>query len=156
MPTGGRTLAPARPDRRAFRAPPGAGSKFTHRADINLDGLVTPDDSAVFGGNYDESADATWATGDLNYDATFTPDDASIPPSLPDGVFCRGVSEVMTVNVSVGVVAPADGCGAGSAQVPPSFSPTQCLTRFSGSGAEPGVPLERKSPPASIISRMLT
>jgi hypothetical protein len=52
--------------------------KFTHRADINLDGLVTPDDSAVFGGNYDEGQPATWATGDMNYDGVFTPDDAAI------------------------------------------------------------------------------
>jgi hypothetical protein len=52
--------------------------KFTHRADINLDGLITPDDSAIFGGNYDETQPATWATGDMNYDGAFTPDDAAI------------------------------------------------------------------------------
>jgi autotransporter-associated beta strand protein len=54
--------------------------KFTHRADINLDGVVTPDDSAVFGGNYDESITSghTWALGDMNYDGACTPDDAAI------------------------------------------------------------------------------
>jgi hypothetical protein len=52
--------------------------KFTHRADINLDGLITPDDSAVFGGNYDEGQPAAWATGDLNFDGLFTPDDSAI------------------------------------------------------------------------------
>jgi hypothetical protein len=52
--------------------------KFTHRADLNLDGVVTPDDSAVFGGNYDETQPSTWATGDLNYDGLFTPDDSAI------------------------------------------------------------------------------
>jgi hypothetical protein len=52
--------------------------KFTHRADINLDGLITPDDSAVFGGNYDENQPAVWATGDMNYDGIYTPDDAAI------------------------------------------------------------------------------
>jgi autotransporter-associated beta strand protein len=54
--------------------------KFTHRADINLDGVVTPDDSAIFGGNYDESITSghTWAFGDLNYDGMCTPDDAAI------------------------------------------------------------------------------
>ena len=52
--------------------------KFTHRADVNLDGLVSPDDSAVFGGNYDENQFAIWSTGDLNYDGLFTPDDAAI------------------------------------------------------------------------------
>ena len=52
--------------------------KFTHRADLNLDGLITPDDSAVFGGNYDENQFANWATGDLNFDGLFTPDDSAI------------------------------------------------------------------------------
>ena len=52
--------------------------KFTHRADLNLDGLITPDDSAAFGGNYDENGFATWATGDMNYDGIFTPDDGAI------------------------------------------------------------------------------
>jgi hypothetical protein len=52
--------------------------KFTHRADINLDGVITPDDSAIFGGNYDENQPAVWATGDMNYDGIFTPDDAAI------------------------------------------------------------------------------
>ena len=52
--------------------------KFTHRADLNLDGRITPDDSAIFGGNYDENQPAVWATGDLNYDGLFTPDDAAI------------------------------------------------------------------------------
>ena len=48
------------------------------RADINLDGLITPDDSAIFGRNYDENQPAVWATGDLNYDGVDTPDDAAI------------------------------------------------------------------------------
>ena len=52
--------------------------KFTHRADINLDGVITPDDSAIFGGNYDENQPAVWATGDMNYDGIYTPDDAAI------------------------------------------------------------------------------
>ena len=52
--------------------------KFTHRADINLDGLITPDDSAVFGGNYDENQFAMWSMGDMNYDGIFTPDDSAI------------------------------------------------------------------------------
>jgi hypothetical protein len=52
--------------------------KFTHRADLNLDGVITPDDSAIFGGNYDENQPAVWATGDMNYDGVFTPDDAAI------------------------------------------------------------------------------
>ena len=52
--------------------------KFTHRADLNLDGRITPDDSAIFGGNYDDGAVATWARGDLDYNGLFTPDDAAI------------------------------------------------------------------------------
>jgi fibronectin-binding autotransporter adhesin len=52
--------------------------KFTHRADINLDGVLTPDDAAVFGGNYDENQPAVWATGDMDYNGLFTPDDAAI------------------------------------------------------------------------------
>ena len=52
--------------------------KFTHRADLNLDGVITPDDSAIFGGNYEEGGPARWSTGDLNYDGIFTPDDAAI------------------------------------------------------------------------------
>ena len=52
--------------------------KFTHRADLNLDGVITPDDSAIFGGNYDENQPARWSTGDLNYDGLFTPDDAAL------------------------------------------------------------------------------
>ena len=52
--------------------------KFTHRADINLDGVMTPDDSAIFGGNYEDGGPARWATGDMNYDGVFTPDDAAL------------------------------------------------------------------------------
>ena len=71
--------------------------KFTHRADINLDGVITPDDSAIFGGNYDENQFARWSTGDMNYDGIFTPDDAAIfggaydesLASLPEpGILC--------------------------------------------------------------------
>ena len=47
-------------------------------ADINLDGLGTPDDSAIFGGNYDNNQFANSATGDLNFDGLFTPDDSAI------------------------------------------------------------------------------
>ena len=52
--------------------------KFTHRADINLDGLVNPDDSAIFGANYDDGGFANWAMGDLDYDGLFSPDDSAI------------------------------------------------------------------------------
>ena len=52
--------------------------KFTHRSDINLDGLITPDDAAIFGGNYSEGEIANRAMGDMNYDGVFTPDDAAL------------------------------------------------------------------------------
>jgi hypothetical protein len=52
--------------------------KFTHRADLNLDGLVDPNDAAIFGTHYSENDPAFWALGDLDYDGLFTPNDASI------------------------------------------------------------------------------
>jgi hypothetical protein len=52
--------------------------KFTHRVDIDLDGLITPNDASVFGTSYSENDPANWALGDLDYDGLFTPNDASI------------------------------------------------------------------------------
>jgi hypothetical protein len=52
--------------------------KFTHRADVTLDGLVDPNDASVFGTNYSENDFANWALGDMDYDGLFTPNDASI------------------------------------------------------------------------------
>jgi hypothetical protein len=52
--------------------------KFTHRADVDLDGAITPNDAAIFGTNYSENDPATWATGDMDYDGVFTPNDAAI------------------------------------------------------------------------------
>ena len=52
--------------------------KFTHRVDLDLDGLVTPNDAAIFGTNYDENQPAFWAVGDLDLDGLFTPNDAAI------------------------------------------------------------------------------
>ena len=52
--------------------------KFTHRSDLNLDGLVDPNDSAVFGTNYSENDAAFWSIGDLDYDGLFTPSDSAI------------------------------------------------------------------------------
>jgi hypothetical protein len=52
--------------------------KFTHRVDVDLDGVITPNDASIFGTNYSEGDPATWATGDMDYDGVFTPNDASI------------------------------------------------------------------------------
>jgi hypothetical protein len=52
--------------------------KFTHRADVDLDGLITPNDASIFGTNYSENDFANWAMGDMDYDGLFTPNDASI------------------------------------------------------------------------------
>jgi autotransporter-associated beta strand protein len=52
--------------------------KFTHRVDLNLDGLVTDADAIIFSTNYESGADANWGIGDLDYDGTFTDNDAII------------------------------------------------------------------------------
>jgi hypothetical protein len=52
--------------------------KFTHRADVDLDGAITPNDASIFGTNYSEGDPANWALGDMDYDGVFSPNDASI------------------------------------------------------------------------------
>jgi hypothetical protein len=52
--------------------------RFTHRVDLNLDGVVDPNDASLFGTNYSENDGAFWAIGDLDMDGLFTPNDASI------------------------------------------------------------------------------
>jgi autotransporter-associated beta strand protein len=52
--------------------------KFTHRADLDLDGMITPNDASIFGTNYSQSDFANRAMGDMDYDGVFTPNDASI------------------------------------------------------------------------------
>ena len=77
--------------------------------------LPTADDSAVFGGNYDESITTghTWAFGDMNYDGACTPDDAAIfggaydesLASPPDAaVFNARVAEVEVAAGAYGVL----------------------------------------------------
>jgi autotransporter-associated beta strand protein len=50
--------------------------KFTHRVDLNLDGLITDTDAIIFSTNFENGAGAYWSIGDLNYDGTFSDDDA--------------------------------------------------------------------------------
>jgi hypothetical protein len=52
--------------------------KFTHRVDLNLDGLVTDADAIIFSTNYESGAPANWGIGDLDYDGIFTDNDAII------------------------------------------------------------------------------
>jgi GH18 family chitinase len=50
--------------------------KFTHRVDLNLDGLVTDADAITFSTNHEFGAPAYWAIGDLNMDGIFSDDDS--------------------------------------------------------------------------------
>jgi autotransporter-associated beta strand protein len=52
--------------------------KFTHRVDLNLDGLVTDADAIIFSTNFEQGAAAHWAIGDLNYDGVFTDQDSML------------------------------------------------------------------------------
>ena len=59
--------------------------KFTHRIDLDLDGLVTGNDAAVFNGAFSEGdSGATWATGDLDYDRVWSSNDAAVFNSFYD------------------------------------------------------------------------
>jgi hypothetical protein len=50
--------------------------RFTWVDDLDLDGLVTPNDAIVFGNNYSPGDPATHVTGDMDYDGVFTANDA--------------------------------------------------------------------------------
>jgi autotransporter-associated beta strand protein len=59
--------------------------KFTHRIDLDLDGLVTGNDAAVFNGWFSEGdSGATWQTGDVDYDGAWTSNDAAVFNSFYD------------------------------------------------------------------------
>jgi autotransporter-associated beta strand protein len=59
--------------------------KFTHRVDLDLDGVVSGNDAAVFNGAFSEGdSGATWATGDLDYDGGWSSNDAAIFNSFYD------------------------------------------------------------------------
>lgn len=62
--------------------------KFTHRTDLNLDGLVTDTDAITFSTNFEANAAAYWSIGDLDMDGLFTDNDAILfstyyDPNLP-------------------------------------------------------------------------
>lgn len=63
--------------------------KYSHRTDLNLDGLVSDSDAIIFSTNYEAGESAFWSIGDLNMDSIFSDDDiilfgtfydASLPP----------------------------------------------------------------------------
>ena len=58
--------------------------KFTHRIDLDLDGLVTSNDAAVFNGSFAEGDLATWQFGDVDYDGVYGSNDAAIFNSFYD------------------------------------------------------------------------
>jgi ELWxxDGT repeat protein len=59
--------------------------KFTHRVDLDLDGVVTGNDAAVFNGAYSEGdAGATWMSGDVDFDGLYGSNDAAIFNSFYD------------------------------------------------------------------------
>ena len=52
--------------------------KFTHRIDLDLDGVITTNDATIFNSNYTEGAPAYWSIGDVDYDRVFTTNDATL------------------------------------------------------------------------------
>jgi hypothetical protein len=59
--------------------------KFTNRVDLDLDGLVTGNDAAVFNGAFSEGeGGAKWMTGDVDYDGFWSSNDAAIFNSFYD------------------------------------------------------------------------
>jgi hypothetical protein len=59
--------------------------KFTHRVDLDLDGLITGNDAAFFNGGYSEDdLGATWLSGDIDLDGLWSSNDASIFNSFYD------------------------------------------------------------------------
>ena len=52
--------------------------KFTHRVDLDLDGVITSNDASIFNSQFREGNAARWGIGDVDFDGLFTSNDASI------------------------------------------------------------------------------
>ena len=52
--------------------------KYTHRVDLDLDGVITTNDATIFNSNYSEGGAALWTKGDLDFDSLFTTNDATL------------------------------------------------------------------------------
>ena len=68
--------------------------KFTHRADVNLDGVVTINDSVIFNSDYREGEPAKWVTGDQNYDGMSASTTRSCSTAPTTNRWCRCRSPV--------------------------------------------------------------
>ena len=58
--------------------------KFTHRVDLDLDGVITTNDATIFNSNYSEGGAARWGIGDVDFDGLFTTNDATLFNSYYD------------------------------------------------------------------------
>ena len=58
--------------------------KFTHRVDLDLDGVITTNDATIFNSNYSEGGAARWGIGDVDFDGLFTTNDATLFNSFYD------------------------------------------------------------------------
>jgi hypothetical protein len=59
--------------------------KFIHRVDLDLDGLVSGNDAAIFNGAFsDGDSGATWMSGDVDFDGMYSSNDAAIFNSFYD------------------------------------------------------------------------
>ena len=52
--------------------------KFTHRVDLDLDGVITTNDATIFNSSYSEGGASRWGIGDVDFDGLFTTNDATI------------------------------------------------------------------------------
>ena len=52
--------------------------RFTHRVDLDLDGLISSNDASIFNSWFREGEAARWVIGDVDFDGRFTSNDASI------------------------------------------------------------------------------
>ena len=81
--------------------------KFSWVADLDLDGIVTPNDAIVFANNYNEGHPANHQLGDLNYNGVYDANDAILfanaynesLPHLPEpaslGVLALGAAALL-------------------------------------------------------------
>ena len=52
--------------------------KFTHRVDLDLDGVITTNDATIFNSQYSEGGASRWGIGDVDFDGLFTTNDATL------------------------------------------------------------------------------
>jgi hypothetical protein len=52
--------------------------KFTHRVDVDLDGVLTPNDAIAVATSFIQGTAGSWRTGDLDFDGLLTENDSII------------------------------------------------------------------------------